>query len=158
MTTGGKVLVSARGNYNDEVGHIHPKSDPGPNRRLEVFYADLRHFELVENLDYDKVRIAEHLFSNCDLVTSTQVYPAAITQRTKRIRINTAVAVVPFNHTPRMTSDFALIDILSQGRLDLGIGRGRSRRMSKARCGSPPTACFPMLYAHHALIRLRSRD
>jgi hypothetical protein len=109
MTTGGKVLVSARGNYNDEVGHIHPKSDPGPNRRLEVFYADLRHFELVENLDYDKVRIAEHLFSSCDVVTSTQVY------------------------------------ILSQGRLDFGIGRARSRRMPKARCGSPPTACFPML-------------
>jgi alkanesulfonate monooxygenase SsuD/methylene tetrahydromethanopterin reductase-like flavin-dependent oxidoreductase (luciferase family) len=44
-----------------------------------------------------------------------------------------------------MTSDFALIDILSQGRLDFGIGRARSRRMPKARCGSPPTACFPML-------------
>jgi len=101
-----------------------------------VFYADLRHFELVENLDYDKVRIAEHLFSNCDVVTSTQVYPAAITQRTKRVRINTAVAVVPFNHTPRMTSDFALIDILSQGRLDLGIGApgpGACRRRDVAR-------------------------
>ena len=122
-----------------------------------MFYADLQHFELAENFGYDKVGIAEHLFSTYDVVTSTRVYAAAITQRTKRIRM-----------TPRLrwsrsitrctAPDFALIDILSQGRLDLGIGRGRSRRMSKARCGSPPTACFPMLYAHHALIRLRSRD
>jgi len=43
-----------------------------------VFYADLRHFELAENLGYDKVRIAEHLFSNYDVVTSTQVHAAAI--------------------------------------------------------------------------------
>ena len=70
--------MQPRGNYNDEVGHILPKSDPGPNRRLEVFYADLRHFELAENLGYDKVRIAEHLFSNYDVVTSTHVHAAAI--------------------------------------------------------------------------------
>ena len=96
---------------------------PDQTRRLELFYADLRHFELAENLGYDKVRIAERLFSNYDVVTSTQVYAAAITPRTKRIPIDTAVAVVPFNHSLRTASDFALIDIASHGRLDFGIGR-----------------------------------
>jgi len=122
-----------------------------------VFYADLRHFELVENLDYDKVRIAEHLFSNCDVVTSTQVYPAAITQRTKRVRINTAVSVVPFNFTHHMTSDFALINILSRGRLDFGIGRAcpaHAKRAMRLAAERVP----PYVYAHHALIGLRSRD
>jgi hypothetical protein len=42
-------------------------------RRPGVFYADLRYFELAENLGYDKVRIAEHLFSNYEPVSSTQV-------------------------------------------------------------------------------------
>jgi alkanesulfonate monooxygenase SsuD/methylene tetrahydromethanopterin reductase-like flavin-dependent oxidoreductase (luciferase family) len=96
---------------------------PDQTRRVEAFDADLRQFELAESLGYDKVWIAEHLFSNYGVVTSTQVYAAAIAQRTRRIRIGTAVVVVPFNHPLRTASDFALIDILSHGRLDFGIGR-----------------------------------
>jgi alkanesulfonate monooxygenase SsuD/methylene tetrahydromethanopterin reductase-like flavin-dependent oxidoreductase (luciferase family) len=96
---------------------------PDQTARVEAFDADLRQFELAEELGYDKVWIAEHLFSNYGVVTSTQVYAAAIAQRTKRLRIGTAVVVVPFNHPLRTASDFALVDILSHGRLDFGIGR-----------------------------------
>src|ERR1700746_1666685 len=96
---------------------------PEQKKRGEAFDADLGLFELAESLGYDKVWIAEHLFSNYGVVTSTQVYAAAIVERTKRIRIGTAVVVVPFNHPLRTASDFALIDILSHGRLDFGIGR-----------------------------------
>ncbi len=45
---------------------------PDQTWRAEVFYADLRHFEFAESLDYAKVRIAKHLFSNDGVVTSTQ--------------------------------------------------------------------------------------
>ena len=122
-----------------------------------MFYADLPHFDLAENLGHDKVRIAEHLFSNYDVVTSAQVYAAAITQRTKRIGIDTAVAVVPIYHSLRTASDFALINILSHGRLDFGIERAcpthaeRAMRLAAERVP-------PYVYARHALIGLRSRD
>jgi alkanesulfonate monooxygenase SsuD/methylene tetrahydromethanopterin reductase-like flavin-dependent oxidoreductase (luciferase family) len=96
---------------------------PDPARRVAAFDADLKLFELAEALGYDKVWIAEHLFSSYGVVTSTQVYAAAIAQRTKRIRIGTAVVVIPFNHPLRTASDFALIDVLSHGRLDFGVGR-----------------------------------
>ncbi len=56
-------------------------------------------------------------------MTSTQVYAAALAQRTKRIRLGMAVVVVPFNHPLRTASDFALVDILSHGRLEMGVGR-----------------------------------
>jgi alkanesulfonate monooxygenase SsuD/methylene tetrahydromethanopterin reductase-like flavin-dependent oxidoreductase (luciferase family) len=96
---------------------------PDQAQRVAAFDADLGLFELAETLGYDKVWLAEHLFSTYGVVTSTQVYAAAAAQRTKRIRIGTAVVVVPFNHPLRTASDFALVDILSHGRLDFGVGR-----------------------------------
>ena len=44
-------------------------------------------------------------------------------QRVKRIKIGTAVVVIPFNHPLRTAADFALLDCLSRGRLKMGIGR-----------------------------------
>ncbi|MGH7042038.1 MAG: LLM class flavin-dependent oxidoreductase [Acetobacteraceae bacterium] len=96
---------------------------PDQAHRVEAFDADLRLFELAEQLGFDRAWIAEHLFSTYGVVTSTQVYAAAIAERTKRLRIGTAVVVVPFNHPLRTASDFALIDVLSHGRLDFGAGR-----------------------------------
>jgi len=96
---------------------------PDLARVVERFDDDLGFFELAEKLGYDKVWIAEHLFSTYGLVTSTQVYAAAIAQRTKKIRIGMAVCAIPFNHPLRTASDFALVDILSHGRLDFGVGR-----------------------------------
>src|ERR1044071_3288780 len=90
---------------------------------VESFDNDLGFFELAEQLGYDKVWIAEHLFSTYGLVTSTQVYAAAIAQRTKKLRIGMAVCAIPFNHPLRTASDFALVDILSHGRLAFGVGR-----------------------------------
>jgi alkanesulfonate monooxygenase SsuD/methylene tetrahydromethanopterin reductase-like flavin-dependent oxidoreductase (luciferase family) len=65
---------------------------------VQSFDDDLSFFELAERLGYDRVWIAEHLFSSYGLVTSTQVYAAAIAQRTKKVRIGMAVCAIPFNH------------------------------------------------------------
>ena len=96
---------------------------PDPDRTVESFDSDLRLFEIAEQLGYDTVWIAEHLFSSYGVVTSTQVLAAAIAMRTNRIKIGTAVVVIPFNHPLRTASDFALIDVLSHGRLLFGAGR-----------------------------------
>jgi alkanesulfonate monooxygenase SsuD/methylene tetrahydromethanopterin reductase-like flavin-dependent oxidoreductase (luciferase family) len=96
---------------------------PDQSQRVAAFDADLKQFELAEALGYDTVWIAEHLFSTYGVVTSTQVYAAAIAQRTKRVRIGMAVVVIPFNHPLRTAADFALVDVLSHGRLDFGAGR-----------------------------------
>src|SRR5438477_13089621 len=88
---------------------------PDLSKVVESFDDDLGFFELAERLSYDKVWIAEHLFSTYGLVTSTQVYAAAIAQRTRKIRIGMAVCAIPFNPPPRTASDCALLDILAHG-------------------------------------------
>lgn len=96
---------------------------PDQARRVEAFDEDLRLISLAEELGYDTIWIAEHLFSTYGTVTSTQVLAAAIARQTSKIAIGTAVVVMPFNHPLRTASDFALIDVLSHGRLKFGAGR-----------------------------------
>ena len=96
---------------------------PDQAGRVEAFDSDFRQFELAEELGYDSVWLAEHLFSTYGIVTSTQVLAAAVARRTERIKIGTAVVVIPFNHPLRTASDFALVDVLSHGRLLFGAGR-----------------------------------
>ena len=49
---------------------------------------------------------------------------AALSQRTHRMKIGTAIMVLPFQHPLRVAEDAALVDALSGGRLMLGVGRG----------------------------------
>ncbi len=96
---------------------------PDQSQRVAAFDNDMRQFVLAEDLGYDSIWIAEHLFSTYGTVTSTQVLAAAIARETSRVAIGTAVVVVPFNHPLRNASDFALVDVLSHGRLKFGVGR-----------------------------------
>ena len=96
---------------------------PEQDRRVEAFDEDMRLFRLAEELGYDTVWIAEHVFSTYGTVTSSQVLAAAVARETRKIDIGTAVVVIPFNHPLRTASDFALIDVLTGGRLKFGVGR-----------------------------------
>ena len=96
---------------------------PDLSRVTESFDEDMTFFQAAEEAGYDTVWLAEHLFSTYGLVTSTQVLAAAVAKATSRIKIGTAVVVVPFNHPLRTASDFALVDHISHGRLLFGAGR-----------------------------------
>jgi alkanesulfonate monooxygenase SsuD/methylene tetrahydromethanopterin reductase-like flavin-dependent oxidoreductase (luciferase family) len=96
---------------------------PDLSRVPENFETDFEQFKLAEELGFDTIWIAEHLFSSYGVVTSTQVLAAALAKATTRIKIGMAVVVMPFNHPLRTASDFALVDILSKGRLLFGAGR-----------------------------------
>jgi alkanesulfonate monooxygenase SsuD/methylene tetrahydromethanopterin reductase-like flavin-dependent oxidoreductase (luciferase family) len=49
---------------------------------------------------------------------------AALSQRTTRVRLGTSVVVLPLHHPLDVAESMAMVDLLSDGRLDLGIGRG----------------------------------
>jgi alkanesulfonate monooxygenase SsuD/methylene tetrahydromethanopterin reductase-like flavin-dependent oxidoreductase (luciferase family) len=55
---------------------------------------------------------------------SPLILTTALAQRTKRIRLGTAVTLLPLQHPLRIAEDAATVDILSEGRLDFGVGRG----------------------------------
>ena len=77
-----------------------------------------------KNLGFDSVRPAEHPFSEYGYCASPQVSLAAVAARTKRIRLGTGVVVLPFHNPVRVAEDFAFLDLMSDGRVDLGVGRG----------------------------------
>src|SRR5215510_1330634 len=58
--------------------------------------------------------------------SAPEVFLAALAARTTRIRLGHGVVVLPCNHPVRVAERAATLDILSNGRLDLGTGRGAS--------------------------------
>src|SRR3954470_19364948 len=77
-----------------------------------------------EGLGFDSVWPAEHHFSEYGYCASPQVSLAAVAARTTRIRLGTGVVVLPFHNPIRVAEDFAFLDLMSDGRVDLGVGRG----------------------------------
>lgn len=80
--------------------------------------------QLAESLGYDSVAFAENHFSNYGYSPNPILLAAAIGQHTERIRLGSAVAVLPFWNPIRLAEDTATADQLLGGRFELGIGRG----------------------------------
>ena len=83
----------------------------------------MAHAELADALGFHTFWIAEHHFRRLG-VANPSVLLAAIAARTKRIRIGPAVAVLPYRDPVLIAEDYAIVDQLSGGRLDMGVGSG----------------------------------
>ncbi|MBA4537502.1 LLM class flavin-dependent oxidoreductase [Bacillus aquiflavi] len=79
---------------------------------------------MADRLGYNSVWFAEHHFSEYGILTSPHVFMAAAAQRTSKIRLGVSVKVLPFHHPLNVAEDYALVDVLSNGRLNLGLGSG----------------------------------
>ena len=90
----------------------------------QVYANTLDECRLAEELGFHTVWLAEHHFSPYGIAPSLAVLAAAVARETRRVRIGTAVVVAPFIHPVRIAEEWAMVDILSGGRLDFGIGRG----------------------------------
>ncbi|MEW6298111.1 MAG: LLM class flavin-dependent oxidoreductase [Thermodesulfobacteriota bacterium] len=76
-----------------------------------------------EELGFDAVWFGEHHYSGYSF-GSPPVIAMAAAARTKRIRLGTGVSLIPLNHPIRLAEEYAMLDVLSGGRLEYGIGRG----------------------------------
>jgi alkanesulfonate monooxygenase SsuD/methylene tetrahydromethanopterin reductase-like flavin-dependent oxidoreductase (luciferase family) len=78
-----------------------------------------------EELGFDSLWANEHHFNGYGgIVPSTPLMLSALAQRTKRARIGTSVVVLPLHNPVEVAEQFAMVDLMSGGRVDLGIGRG----------------------------------
>ena len=68
--------------------------------------------------------LAEHHLSPLDLAPSPNVFLAALAQATTRLRIASMVHILPLYHPVRLVQELCMLDNLSAGRLDIGVGRG----------------------------------
>jgi alkanesulfonate monooxygenase SsuD/methylene tetrahydromethanopterin reductase-like flavin-dependent oxidoreductase (luciferase family) len=83
----------------------------------------LEQTELAEELGYHAVWFGEHHYSGYSF-GSPPVIAMAAAARTKRIKLGTGVSLIPLNHPIRLAEEYAMLDVLSGGRLEYGIGRG----------------------------------
>ena len=77
-----------------------------------------------ENLGFSDVWLTEHYFTGESVYNDAVVFAAALAMRTERIRIGFAVVQMPFHHPVRLATQLALLDNLSKGRIDVGVGKG----------------------------------
>ncbi|MCL6645594.1 MAG: LLM class flavin-dependent oxidoreductase [Dehalococcoidia bacterium] len=95
-------------------------------RSHEQFYHEvLEEAEYAEALGYEGFWVGEHHFQASQRVfPSPQMLLAAISQRTKKLRLGTGVNVLPVNDPIRLAEDTAELDLISHGRVCFGAGRG----------------------------------
>jgi len=79
---------------------------------------------LAEAVSYRYFFFIEHQNAGFPCVSSPTVYLTALARATSRIRFGPMIFVLPLHHPIRLAQDTAVIDLLSRGRLDVGIGSG----------------------------------
>jgi alkanesulfonate monooxygenase SsuD/methylene tetrahydromethanopterin reductase-like flavin-dependent oxidoreductase (luciferase family) len=90
-----------------------------------VYGRYLEQIDAVEAVGFDTVWVTEHHFAYFGGMTpNPQLLLAAVSQRTRRLRLGTSVSILPLHHPLRIAEDFAVLDVLSGGRVEFGAGRG----------------------------------
>ena len=97
---------------------------PEENRPGDVYESHTQQVILAEELGFHSAWIAEHHFTRYGLGSAPLVIAANIMARTSKIRIGTAVLVPPLHHPVRLAEEVSVLDVLSDGRVDVGFGRG----------------------------------
>jgi natural product biosynthesis luciferase-like monooxygenase protein len=105
-------------------GMLHLFENPVGKSEHEIVHEQLTLMRAAEDYGFDSVWPAEHHFSEYGYCASPALTLAALAGETKRIRLGTGVVVLPLNHPLRVAEDYAMLDLMSNGRVDLGVGRG----------------------------------
>jgi alkanesulfonate monooxygenase SsuD/methylene tetrahydromethanopterin reductase-like flavin-dependent oxidoreductase (luciferase family) len=77
-----------------------------------------------ERLGFHAYHVAEHHLTSMDLAPSPNVFLAALAEATTTLRVGSMVHILPLYHPVRLVQELCMLDHLSGGRLDVGIGRG----------------------------------
>jgi alkanesulfonate monooxygenase SsuD/methylene tetrahydromethanopterin reductase-like flavin-dependent oxidoreductase (luciferase family) len=92
----------------------------------ELFAGRLRLAEAYDRAGFYGYHLAEHHGTPIGCAASPGIFLAALAQRTERLRFGPLVYLLPFYHPLRLIEEICMLDQMSGGRLELGIGRGVS--------------------------------
>ncbi|MCC6177980.1 MAG: LLM class flavin-dependent oxidoreductase [Chloroflexi bacterium] len=106
-----------------EFGVFHEFSRYPGQSDADTFTASFELVDAAERWGLDVLWLAEHHFVDHSVLASPLAIAAAIAARTERIKIGTAVQVLPLGNPLRLAEEWATVDQLSHGRLIFGVGR-----------------------------------
>jgi alkanesulfonate monooxygenase SsuD/methylene tetrahydromethanopterin reductase-like flavin-dependent oxidoreductase (luciferase family) len=107
-----------------QIGLFHSIQWPEGSDQADRYEQGLAQACRADELGFDSVWLTEHHFSRHGLVSDSLAVLAHLAARTSRVRLGTAISVLPLHHPLRVAEAAATVDQLSGGRLDLGIGKG----------------------------------
>lgn len=109
-----------------KMGVMFDFRNPKPWRKPdpEFYQSQLDEIVRLEQLGYDNCWLTEHHFVEDGYNPALLPTAAAIAARTSTIRIGSFILLMPFHNPVRLAEDVTCIDILSNGRFDLGVGQG----------------------------------
>lgn len=89
----------------------------------EAVHKNLDQIKLADELGFEHLWVAEHNARRYGIIASAQLLLAAASSMTTNIRLGAGVSRLPMHHPLRLAEDYSLVDVLSDGRLDFGIGK-----------------------------------
>jgi alkanesulfonate monooxygenase SsuD/methylene tetrahydromethanopterin reductase-like flavin-dependent oxidoreductase (luciferase family) len=92
----------------------------------ELFAGRLRLAEACDRAGFHAYHLAEHHGTPIGCASSPGLFLAALAQRTTTLRFGPLVYLLPFYHPLRLIEEVCMLDLMSGGRLELGVGRGVS--------------------------------
>jgi alkanesulfonate monooxygenase SsuD/methylene tetrahydromethanopterin reductase-like flavin-dependent oxidoreductase (luciferase family) len=95
--------------------------------QADVLKSAVASAQLADELGFEAIWLGEHHFSRHGIYGNALTLGSFIAANTSRLRIGTAVIVLPLNHPVRVAEEVAMLDVLSGGRVDVGIGSGYQR-------------------------------
>jgi alkanesulfonate monooxygenase SsuD/methylene tetrahydromethanopterin reductase-like flavin-dependent oxidoreductase (luciferase family) len=107
-----------------KFGTFHLYSVPPWTTSQDVVKHQFAEILAAERIGLHEVWLAEHSSRPYGFVGNSVAVAASIATATKRIRIGTAVTRLPLHHPLRLAEDLAYADVISDGRLDWGVGKG----------------------------------
>lgn len=109
-----------------DCGFLFPFRNPPFDRRewAQLYQDDMDLAAYSESLGLDHIWLTEHHFVDDGYSPSLLPIATALAARTSVIRIGTFVLLLPLHRTVTLAEDIATADLISGGRMDIGVGLG----------------------------------
>jgi limonene 1,2-monooxygenase len=110
----------------DRIGFglfLAPYHESGQNPTLAL-ERDLEMIRWVDRLGYDEAWVGEHHSTGWEIIASPEMFLAVAAERTRHIRLGTGAVSLPYHHPLMVADRMVLLDHLTRGRVEFGVGPG----------------------------------